>query len=82
MKWLIEHFIDLLYNPSVINENVIHNLLQKDIILKIMNHSTVDEALPKMIKEFNIGKAPGLDSSPIEILLYGGDKLTAEIHLI
>ena len=77
MKCLIEHFIDLLYNPSVINENIIHNLLQKDIILKIMNHSTVDEVLPKMVKEFNIGKAPGLD-----ILLYGGDKLTAEIHLI
>ena len=79
MKRWTEHFTDLFYNPSVINENVINNLPQKDIILEMMDHPSIEE-IQKTIKQINTGKAPGFDGIPIEVLLHGGDKLAAEVH--
>ena len=77
-RWT-EHFTDLFYNPSDINDDIINNLPQKDIIHEMMDHPSLDE-IQKTIKEINTGKAPGLDGIPIEILLHGGDKLSSEIH--
>ena len=42
MKDWTEHFTDLFYTPSIINENIINNLFQKDIILGMMGYVTID----------------------------------------
>ncbi|CAI9726466.1 Hypothetical predicted protein [Octopus vulgaris] len=82
MKRWAEHFPDLFYNPSVIDENVISNMPQKDIIHEMIEHPTIGE-IKKTIKELNTGKVPGLDGIPVEILLYGSNRLAVEIqHLI
>ena len=79
MKRWTEHFTDLFYNPSDINDDIINNLPQMDIIHEMMDHPSLEE-IQKTIKEINTGKAPGLDGIPIELLLHGGDELAAEIH--
>lgn len=43
MKRWIEHFTDFFSKLSVVNENVISSLPQKDIICEMMEHSTIDK---------------------------------------
>ena len=52
MKHSTEYFTDPFYNSSIIDKNVINNLPQKDIILEMMDHPTINE-IQKMIKEIN-----------------------------
>lgn len=79
-RWT-EHFADLFHNPSTIDETVINDLPQREIIDSMMSLPTLAE-IKSTIKEVNTGKAPGLDGIPVEILLHGGDKISAEIHAL
>lgn len=74
-----KHFCDLLIKYSVIDENVMSNLLQKDIIFEMMGHPNIDE-FQKTIKELNTRKVPGFDGIPVGILIRRSNRLAVEIH--
>ena len=44
-----------------------------------MDHPTISE-IRETIKGINTGKAPCLEGTPIEILLYGYDKIAVDVH--
>ena len=71
-RW-IEHFTDLFYNPSVVNNEVINNLYQNNIILEMANIPTKE--VLKALKHVNTGKNPDFDGIYVELLLHGGDKV-------
>ena len=77
-RWT-EHFTELFYNPSDINEDVINNLDQQDIIPEMMVSPSLDE-VRKTSREINTGRAPWLDGIPVEVLIHGGHKLDVEVH--
>ena len=79
-RWT-EHFTDLFDNPSVIDESVINGLPQKDIIVEMMTDPTIDD-IRSTIKEVNIGKAPGFDGIPVELLRFGGDNVATAVHVL
>ena len=45
----------------------------------MVDHQTV-VVVKNIIKEINTGKTSGFNGIPIEIIIYGGDKLTAETY--
>ena len=75
-RWT-EHFTDLFYNPSNVNEEIINNLDQMDIIPEMMELPSLDE-IRKTISEINTGKAPVC--IPVEILVHGGETIVAEVY--
>ena len=74
-----EHFTNLFFNPSVVDNEVIDNLLQEDILTHMDNPPSLDE-VKDVIKQINTGKAPGLDGIPVELLRHGGDSVASAIH--
>lgn len=62
----------------VFNEDIINNLHQLDIINEMCDHPTLKEV--QKIKGVNTGKAPGLNSNPVKILLHRCNKFAVEIH--
>ena len=81
MKRWTEHFADLFFNPSDVDESAIDSIPQCDIIPDLMVLPTLEE-VKLSITQVNTGKAPGLDGIPVELLLYGGDKIALAIHAI
>ena len=72
-----EHFADLFFNPSVIDENVINSLPQMNTLHHMDLLPTVDEVV-KAIKKIKAGKAPVC--IPIELLQNGGDCVTNALY--
>ena len=77
-RWT-EHFKDLFYNPSVVDEDIINGLPQREIIAEMMTIPDLEE-IKTTIRKVNTGKAPGLDGIPVELLRFGGDNLAAAVH--
>ena len=77
-RWT-EHFSDLFYNPSVVDNDVINNLVQKDIRHEM---SANQDEVQKCLKAINTGKAPGFDGIHIESLLYSGEKVFDHMYQI
>ena len=77
-RWT-EHFSDLFHNPSVVDEDVIRSLPQRDLIPEMSILPTVAE-VNSALKKINTGRAPGLDGIPVEVLVNGGEKILLEIH--
>ena len=78
MKRWTEHFTDLFYNPSVIDDSVVNSLPRKDINHDVMDRPTISE-IRITIKELNTGKAPGFDGIPVEVHRYAGDRIATEV---
>ena len=55
--------------------------VQSEIIAEMMANPTLEE-IKKTIKQVNAGKAPGLDSIPVEKLCFGGYELAAAIQSV
>ena len=78
-RWT-EHFTDLFDNPSTSDESIINGLPQKEILTEMMTNPTFDE-VKSTIEEVNIGKAPGLDGIPVELLRCGGDNNAKAVYI-
>ena len=72
-----EHFADLFFNPSVIDENVINSLPQLDTLFHMDQLPSVEEVVAAM-KKIKTGKAPVC--IPIELLQNGGDNVVNVLH--
>ena len=64
-RWT-EHFSDLFFNPSIVDNNVIQNLPQYTILNDMAIPPTKVEVV-KAIKKINTGKAPGLDGLYVDV---------------
>ena len=78
MKRWKEHFTDLFFNPSVVDETVIDSLPQRDLLHRMDRIPSLDE-VKSSIKQINSGKAPGLDGIPVELLKIGGENLASAV---
>lgn len=75
-------FWTLFYNASVIDEDIINNLLHKDINYEMMKRLTID-GIQKTTREINTGKAASFGGILVEILLYKDNSIAVENqHLI
>lgn len=80
LRWT-EHFINLFFNPSTINDTVIDNLSQNELLHQMSIIDTLQE-VKLAIKQINISMASELDGIPIELLHFGGDWCSADFDLI
>ena len=71
--------INLCSSLSVFLSVYMYGLPQRDISHEMMDHPTIN-VIHKTTKEINAGKAPGLNGIPVEVLHWGGDKITAKSH--
>ena len=78
MKQWTEHFTNLFFNPSAVDETVIYNFPQSELLYQMSIKPTLDE-IKLTIKQINTGKAPGLDGIPVELLHFGGDNVASAI---
>ena len=69
-----EHYSELLNRPTEVNENILDSLQQLPIKDSLVE-SPSQEEVSKTIKQMNMGKYPGLDGIPAEVLQNGGDNL-------
>ena len=69
-----EHFTDLFFNPSVVNNAAVDSISLSGLIEELDAVPTIEET-DLYIKQVNAGKAPGLDGSPVELLQKGGKKV-------
>ena len=66
-----EHFRDLFFNPSEVDDAAVDSIPQRDPLIELDVEPTLIEVIA-CIKQVNTGKAPGLDGLPVELLLHGG----------
>ena len=78
LKRWSEHFSNLFFNPSDVDNDVIDSLPQSELFDEMAARPTLDE-VKKAIKEVNTGKAPGLDGIPVELLRFGGENVASAI---
>ena len=71
MKRWTEHFSDLFFNPSEVDDAAIDSIPQRDIHLELDVEPSLEEVIT-CIKQLNTGKAPGLDGIPVKLLIHGG----------
>ena len=81
MKRWKEHFGDLFYNPSVVDNTAVESIPQRDLIVELDAVPTREES-DLSIKQINAGKAPGLDGIPVELLQKGGEKVKSIVYLL
>ena len=67
-----EHFTDLFFNPSVIDEAAVDSIPQRVLIEEL-------DAVPTREEK---GKAPGLDGIPVELLQKGGEKVKSLVYIL
>ena len=72
-----EHFADLFFNPSVIDENIINSLPQLDTLHHMDQLPSVVEVVTA-IKKIKAGKAPVC--IPKELLQNGGECIAIALH--
>ena len=78
VRWA-EHFHSVLNRPSSINNEAINRLPHVPIIEALDDPPTLLET-QKAIRLLSSGKAPGLDSIPVEVYKEGGSALTEKLH--
>jgi len=66
-----EHFRDLFFNPSEVDDAAVDSIPQRDPLIELDVEPTLIEVIA-CIKQVNTGKAPGLDGLPVKLLLHGG----------
>ena len=74
-----EHFPNLFFNPSVVNDSIIKNLPLWDTPHQMDRLPTRNE-VDLAIKQINTGKAPGFDGIPVELLRNRGGNIVSAIH--
>ena len=79
MKRWTEHFTDLFFNPSLVDDAAIDSILQRDCIYSLDEEPSLDETI-NSIKQINTDKAPGLDGIPVELLRHDGENLNRAVH--
>ena len=71
-----EHFKDLFFNPSEVDELVIENLPQLEVVYRMDRIPTIEE-VDKAVKQINSGKAPVF--VPVELLQTGSENVRHEL---
>ena len=69
-----DHFNKLLNRPSQIDEQAIHDMPQREVILQMDDPPTLEETT-KAVNQLQSGKAPGPDGIPPEVFKHGGAPL-------
>lgn len=78
MSWWTEHFTNLCLNSSTVDDTVIDNLPQNEF-LNQMSILPTHQEVKLAIKQINIGKAPGLDGIPVELLHFDGETVLLQV---
>lgn len=69
-RWT-EHFQDLFFNPSVVDDDAVDSIPQRELYPELDMEPSLGEVVA-CIKQINTGKSPGLDGIPVELLVHGG----------
>ena len=79
MKRWTEHFTNLFFIPSIVDDAALDSIPQWNCIYSLDQETSLDETI-NSVKQINIGKAPGLDGIPVELLRHGGENLNRVVH--
>jgi hypothetical protein len=74
-----EHFTDLFFNPSEVDDAAVDSIPQS-VLVEVLNDVPTRDETDLSIKQINTGKSPGLDGIPIELLQRGGDKVKSIVY--
>ena len=76
-----EHFTDLYFNPSVVNDAAVDSIPQS-VLIEELDAVPIGEETDLSIKQINAGKALGLDGIPVELLQKGGEKVKSIVYAL
>ena len=79
MKRWTEHFSDLFFNPSEVDDEAIDSLPQSELCDDLDMAPSFEETMAAM-GQINTGKAPGPDGIPIELIVHGGVNVHQAVH--
>ena len=80
-RW-VEHFSELLNQPTDVGESLIYNIEQPIPIEDSLDLPITEEELDTALNNTKLGKSPGPDGVLPEILVHGGNTLRAFLFAI